>query len=1014
MEAWYEGRRLALGGPKPRALLAALLLTPRHVVSNDRLISLLWNERPPESARALIHTYVSALRRRLADVGEGDMIERRAPGYLLHLRDGQLDREMLDRFVDEGRRALDAGAREDAAVAFEAASALWRGTSLGGIGEVLRAEAASLDEIRLKVIEERIAVQLSLGHYGDSMAELTALVGTYPQCERLRGHLMTALYALGRQSDALAVYHEGRAALHSELGIDPGPELQHLYEAMLRGQLWPPQGSSPETPAVVEPETHPSHTVAPAQLPPDIPDFTGRTAVLADLVAQFSVAGHAPPVCVISGKAGVGKSALAVHTAHLLADSYPDGQLFADLRGGGDSPASPQEVLTRFLRGLGIESARIPETFQERVDLYRSIMSRQRVLVVLDDVRSEQQTRPLLPGGSNCAVLVTSRGRLPGLAGAHLTDLDVLNTSAAMELFAAVVGQERVAVEPDAAADIVRLCGGLPLAVRTAGARLRTRRQWPIATMARKLSDERHRLDELSAGDLEVRSSIGLSYRLLDDQAKAAFRRLGVLGMPDFASWIVGPLLDQPAQRAEEVVERLVDAQLLDYVTTDAFGQVRYRLHDLLRVYAREQAEKEEPVAELAQAVSRVLGSWLWLITQATKRTPPGEVELRSDYTTARPVDASLAKRLLADPAAWLESDTPALIAAVDRAATMDLDVAVCDISAAMSCSVFFAGSRVAEWRSSHDSALAAARRAGNCSGEATLLAALGQTYYELDQFTSSYQCFTQALALFAETGDNRGEAVVLVGIGGACRELSRYQEALDYLTRAADFFRLFGDDTAVGHTSRVAASIHLELGAFHLSRPLLQEALTSYRAVGSKRGEALTLRTISLLHRALGDHSRAESLCAQALSLLRSIGDEHMAAYTQQALAKAQIRLGRGKQALPALEQALAICGRRHDRWGEALVHRTIGELHLAEGRLEAAATHLGHAITLWDSLDTPLPAARARRDLAEVRRAAGDFRSAEQLSRHALRIFAKYDAREHTELTAGDHRTGDLNLLA
>jgi predicted ATPase len=303
------------------------------------------------------------------------------------------------------------------------------------------------------------------------------------------------------------------------LGIDPGPDLRILHQAILRGDPLPSSAAAPSPQPFV-----------PAQLPPDVQDLAGRSDVVAELMPQLTAGRTAPPVLVISGKGGVGKSTVAVHLAHRVAHHYPDGQLFADLRGMSDTPMTDQGVLGRFLRALGVEQEAQPESPQERADLYRSLLAQRQILVVLDDSRNEQQIRPLVPGGAGCAVLITARGGLAGLAGAHRTDLDVLDHSAALDLLGSIAGSGRVAAEPEAATEIVRLCGQLPLAVRTVGARLANRRHWSLAGMAARLTDERRRLDELTAGDVEVRASVSLSYRLLDEQARTAFRRLGLGG----------------------------------------------------------------------------------------------------------------------------------------------------------------------------------------------------------------------------------------------------------------------------------------------------------------------------------------------------------------------------------------------------------------------------------------------------------------------------------------------------
>ncbi|GAA3627447.1 BTAD domain-containing putative transcriptional regulator [Nonomuraea rosea] len=984
VEAWDGGKRLALGGPKPRALLAALLLADGKVVSSERLVDVLWGDDPPRSASALVQTYVYGLRRTLADGGEAEVIETRPPGYAARFQPGRLDVESFERMVAEGRRHAADGGHDRAAESLRAALALWRGSALGGIGHVLRGEAARLDETRLLVQEELLHAELTLGRHAEAAGELTELVRQHPTRERPRALLMRTLYRLGRQADAMAVYHEGRKALADELGVDPGPELQELYEAMLRAD-----------PALDPAPAPPKSQPVPAHLPRGVADFTGRQRQLAELTALLGAPSDTVTVCVISGKGGVGKSTLAVKAAHQASPAYPDGQLYADLRGVTGSPAPALEVLGRFLRALGLPPSAIPSTMPECVDAYRSALHGRRVLVVLDDAGSEQQVRPLLPGSPTCAVLITARRRLAGLDGVRVSDLDVFDTPAAVDLLARIAGPERVRAQTEAAGHIVRLCGHLPLALRTAGARLAARPNWPLATLAGRLADEHRRLDELTAGDLEVRASVALSYRGLDEGAKRAFRLLGLLGVPDFASWVPAALLDVPETEAEEAVERLMDAQLLDDVAVDAAGQARYRLHDLLRVYAAERAEAEEPPEERAAAVNRALGGWLWLITRAAAARPPGALTLRREYAMARPVDADVA-----DLVTWFSAESPALVVAVERAAAMNLHEVACEVAAALCSSSFSVDTRFEEWRRTHESALGAARRAGDPLAEATLLVGLGQLRNRQDRYSEAQAFFHQALPLLRAGGDAHGQAVAVAGIGNACRELGDLAAALAHLRDAAEAFRSLGDDAAVGYVKRLAGSVLLEQGEFAAARELLDDALAAFRRLGSKRGEGIALRTIGLVHRAVGEFGRAEELGARAVALLREAGDPLMLAYCVQALAKTRIRLGGDAGILPDLREAMEVCERNDDRFGMALVERTVGELHLAHGRHAQAEEHLGRAVALWDRLGLPLFRARTLRDLAAAREAAGDAPAAASMRAAALAVFAEYGTREYGEL--------------
>ncbi|WP_367038760.1 BTAD domain-containing putative transcriptional regulator [Streptomyces sp. Je 1-332] len=1003
VEAWCAGRRLSLGGPKPRALLAALLLEPGRVVSVEALIDAIWGERPPDTARSLIQSYVSALRRALP----ADAIETRPPGYLIRADATLVDRVEFERLAAQGRQAAAEGDHGAAARLLGDALALWRGPALGGIGETLRAMADQLDEARQAALEERIVAELAqTGRERELVAELTALVSTHPTRERLRGQLMLTLYRLGRQAEALAVYAEGRDVLTEELGIDPGPDLRRMYEAILRAdeELLPATADSPGP----TPRDTAAIPVA-ALLPPTIGDFTGRDTQLADVRAALSGPRDAMPVVVLSGPGGVGKSTLGVRAAHQVAEAYPDGQLYGELRGATD-PVAPGEVLGRLLYALGADP---PDGDAERRDLFRSLVSGRRVLLVLDDAASESQVRPLLPGSATCGVLITARARLGALPCTHRTDLDVLDTEPGIELLGRVAGERHIRDEPDAARRIVELCGGLPLAIRIAGARLTTRRHWTARMLADRLADEHHRLDELAVGDLEVRAGLGMSYRALDAPARTALRRLGLLAAPDVAAWVVTALLDVPEAEADRVVEQLIDAQLLHCTGVDRAGQPRYRPHDLVRVYAAERADAEDPPAERAAAVGRALGAWLWLTGLAASATPSGAVELHRgllDSSTngpsagslrrlVRPVGPEATQRALADPAAWFEAEADAIAAAVERAAALDLHTLSCEAAAALCSSAYTVGNRFEAWWRTHDAALAAARRAEDRAGEALLLIGLGQLRYEQDRFPESQGYFKQAAGLCADLGDVRGQAAAHAGLGSALREAGRLRAAQETLVRAVDGFRELHDDPGLGLSCRYAGSVQLELGDFAASRAFLDESLRAYRRLGSRRGESLTLRSLGLVHRALGEYEAAEELSSRAVDLLSTLGDPLMLAYAMQARAKSRIRLGRSAEAEAEIRDVLAICRGQHDRFGEALGLRTLGECELAAGRVDTAEQHLTTAAALWDDLGLPLPRARTLRDLAAAREAAGDRVAAGALRAEAREVFMAYEARERNE---------------
>ncbi|HET9116927.1 MAG TPA: BTAD domain-containing putative transcriptional regulator, partial [Pseudonocardiaceae bacterium] len=593
-------RPVPLSAPMPRMVLGVLLTRANTPVPVDVLVDALWaGQRDPRAAKKL-QLHVHRLRRAL---GDPTRILYENGGYTLRVHPGELDAECFESALTE---STGAGHPARAVVLLRQALGLWRGDPFSDIVDLplLRAEADRLSERRLAGLAQLYTAELACGHATVIVPELVELAGRHPMREQLQGLLMTALYQAGRQVDALEVYQRTRGALVEQLGLEPGNELQRLEHAILTGD---PMLATPGSPSI-----------APAQLPADINDFTGREAQLATLAQLAGVADRSASVLLaITGKAGVGKTALAVHAAHRLRDQYPDGQLFVNLRGTEANPLCATDVLARFLRSLGVDPTAIPEDAEERAALFRSRLADRRLLILLDDAACEAQLRPLLPGTSGCAVLVTSRARLAGLGGAREVDLDVFEPDEALELLAGAAGPQRMAAEPAAAREIVRLCGFLPLAVRVAGARLGARPHWPLSRLEADLTDEDTRLDVLRLGDLEVRASLARSYETLDGMARRAFRLLGLLEIREFAPWVTAALLDIPQAVAEELMDTLVDLHLLDVAGHDTSGRLRYRFHDLLRAYAREVVAVAEPENCRFAALDRAFGGWLALAEEA-------------------------------------------------------------------------------------------------------------------------------------------------------------------------------------------------------------------------------------------------------------------------------------------------------------------------------------------------------------------------------------------------------------
>jgi DNA-binding SARP family transcriptional activator len=984
-----------LGGPKPKALFAALLLEPGHVVSIERLIDLIWDEQPPATAVALVHTYVSALRRGFVSIGEESVLATRAPGYVLEIDPADVDLVVFARLVTEARQAEHELDHAAAAEKYRQALGLWRGPAFAEVdARFARTRASALHDERL-VVEERLCwCELSIGDVATALARLTKLSSTHPAREAARGLLMRALYLSGRQEDALAVYREGRDYLIDELGIEPGIALREVHAQILSGTLAIPAQQAPRVATL--PARHTATGPAPNQLPPDIPDFTGRAEQIAQVVG-FARSTSASPVVVVSGVGGAGKSALAVHCAHLLAREYPDGQLFIDLNGAG-KPIDSADVLARFLRALDVDSAELPDDADGRAALFRMEVAGRRLIIVLDNVRGERQVRGLLPGSGPCLVIITSRSRLTGLAGVGAVELDLLSEQTSVEMLRRIIGEARVANETAAAATIAQLCAGIPLAIRVAGAKLLARAHWPLRTLAARLSDERRRLNELAVGDLAVRSSLELSYGELDDRHRQAFHLLTTLKLPDFGSWLAAPLLEVSLDDAEDVVEHLVDLRLLDIAGVDELGRVRYRFHDLVQLFGAEQAEHDDQ--DVPAAIGRALQVWMALVELSAARLPLVTLGLRRPLLhTAIEVDPLLVEQATENPAGWLSSETMTVVRAVERAQELGVEEPSITLITSLLSTPFAIRSEFDGWQRTHEVALRAAVKSGNRQAEAALRAGLGQLFYARNDFATAIGHFRDALSTAVSIGTEAIQAVALVGIGTVQCDWAQFHEARTTLSGAAEVAERIGDRGVLAAATYGSGAILRDRGELDGATDTFQRCLELYREIGDRRGEALALRGLGLCRRATGDASGAAALSQQACRILDEVGDFLGAAYARQSLAKAWLRQGRVACVADLLRCCTDVCAGHHDRFGTALMTRTRGELALVEGELARADELLTDALRQWRELDLSLWEARTLRDLAAAT-ALHDSSVAEAHWTRAMDLFAAVGSREMAEL--------------
>ena len=591
---------LAAGPPQQQAMLAVLLLSRNKTATACDLLDALWGDRPPGRPMNTIRTYAWRWRKLLEpDPARPSVLVARGDGYELAVPDDHVDALVAERLIADAERALRRGEPNTARTLLRQAQDLWRGEPLLGVpGPFAERRRQRLRGLWLDLLEQRITLDLRGGRTEQCVRELTELVAADPLRERSHALLMEALHREGKRADALAAFRHARTVLVDELGVEPGPELAALHQSILTGA--PPEpavrerGRSDDDHDHDEAETSTGSRPAPlppAQLPPALPDFTGREEILAGLVGALTEQDRsAPAIVAVSGMGGVGKTSLAVQTAHRVRHAFPDGQLYADLRGNAGRPVAAETVLADFLVALGTNPGSLPEALAARSALFRSAVDGRRLLLVLDDAHDAAQVRPLLPGTPGCAVVITSRTRLSSLPVCFQRELDVLNPIEALRMLARTTDRRRVDAEPVAAREVLDACGHLPLAVRIVAARLAARPGWSIGTLGERLRAEHRRIDELRTGDLAVRATFELGYRQLTPDQATAFRQTALLAGPLVAVPTAAAVLGMPEPEAEDLLESLVDLAVLQ-----APRPGHYRFHDLLRLFARQKSRTQHP-----------------------------------------------------------------------------------------------------------------------------------------------------------------------------------------------------------------------------------------------------------------------------------------------------------------------------------------------------------------------------------------------------------------------------------
>ncbi len=951
VRAWQGDRELDLGPPQQRAVLVALLLRGGRAVTVGELIDAVWGEDPPLAAVSVLRTYASRLRKVLEAgrrAGEPPRVLVSVAGaYALRVADDCLDLRVRERRVAEAKQARAEGDLVRAGLLLRAALEGWENVALTGIpGPLAEAERSRLAEIRLGVLETRLEADLELGRHDELVAELTALVAEYPLHERLWHLLMLALYHCGRQAEALAAFSDARRTLVRELGVEPGRRLQELHARVLAADQAPAVAPGPAVP-------YSGPLLRPEQLPTVVADFVGREEEVR-LLRQALTApqeAQAAAITVIVGMGGVGKTALAVQAAHVVREHFPDGQLYADLRGADRSPADALAVLAGFLRALGAQEGSLPGDPDERAALYRSQLASRRILVVLDNVYDTDQVRPLLPGSSSCGVLVTSRSRLAALPATRRISLEGFAPETALALFARIVGEDRVRAEPDAALRVVEACGGLPLAVRVVASRLGARPGWSMADLAERLSDEQQRLTQLRVESLAVESSFRLGYAQLTLEEARVFRLLALHGIRDIGLHVAAAAVGMPMRIAEEVLERLVDVGMLESSTAE-----RYRYHDLLRLFARQQAEHEEREGqELDTALTRLLELFLATARTAYQLVRPGHTAPQSlPPTTVRgqPLADAWAAR------AWADRELPGILAVVAQAAAREQAALT-----ALAAAVLWALDPLLEERFGWQDAIPAcravvqaARRAGNKRAEGRARYSLGGALAQLGQWAEADEHTHIALSLADATDDKVTLAMTLNLSGVSAAYQGDGAAGIDYFERAVAVSVSIGDQSLESEALGNLNQARLDRGHCDVALlPATRRHLSLTEEIGDPLLRSRSLYRLGQVQRRVGHLSEAIDTHRQGLELIEPSGPDYLRAGHLFRLAEALRDAGRPQAAIKEAEHAAVLLRDLDFASLEARIVRFVGDVLNDLGHTDRARACWIRASAMFTRLGLP-----------------------------------------------------------
>ncbi|RSN54506.1 SARP family transcriptional regulator [Amycolatopsis sp. WAC 04182] len=945
---------------QPRRVLAVLLARPNEFVHRDTLVDELWPQGPPSSAAAVVQMAVSKLRKALSPGVPVDDVRQRLrsgrSGYRLTVADGELDVAGFSELTAAAAKATGAERR----ALLEQALGLWRGRAFADVpvGPLVEAHRLWLEDQRSSVLGKLVELELAAGDHKAVADRLGPELAARPGDERLAGWLAEALHGIGRRDAALAVLDRCRQALWEQAGVSPGEDLLAVHRR-IAGTGWSAGG-------------------APCRLPSATPDFTGRARELADVGRAL----RGPAPVVLHGAAGSGKSALAVQAAWRVRKRFPDGQLVADLRDTGD-------VLTGFLRALGLAEAEIPADRAGRISLWQSHTADRRLLVILENGRSEAEVRPLLPSGPGCAAIVTTRRRLAGLVGARPVEVGALSDEESRDLLGAIAGETRLSAEPDAVRRVLACCDGLALAVRAAGMKLLQRPRLSVAEFAARLENERLRLDELAAGDLGVRPVLADALAELSPRQRKSLRLLGFPGVTEFAGWFATAMLGRSTGEATELLDELVDDHVL-HVEPDRTGLVRYRLPGLIRLALREPPDPG--------ALRRALTVMAALAEHAS-------AALGAEYPPSRRVDvpAAVSDRVAADPIGWRDAEAANLALAVRTAKSHGWTELAMRLADAYSDLVGPRKGGSPAWLG-----FGIVRDRVDLPAEAGKLLKLGHAHADAGDLARARTCFSLAEGRFRSVGDHPGTGAALIALADVDADSGRTGPAVHALREALDLLRDCGDLAGQAMASAQFGSLWDDLGDFRRAKEcfdaslllalhcedgrqhdrsakryadvlrrngrmdeageLLTSALIGTRGSRERHWEAHVLRSLGDLHAKTGDAGESERCLSRSLELFEYVGHRHAAAYTHRSFGESLRLAGEHGRAAEHLSLAMSTFRELGDRRGGGYALLSFGRLRADEGVATEAAEGLRTAAGLFRELGFPVWELRALKDLSAV----------------------------------------------